>query len=80
MKRNKFLESTIILLIGGFITKVLGFVIRIVYTRMVGSDAISLYTIVTPTYSLLLTIATLALPIAISKLIAEEKLNNKKNY
>lgn len=78
MKRNKFLESTIILLIGGFITKVLGFIIRIVYTRMVGSDAISLYTIVTPTYSLLLTIATLALPIAISKLIAEEKLNNKK--
>jgi len=78
MKRNKFLESTIILLIGGFITKVLGFIIRIVYTRMVGSDAISLYTIVTPTYSLLLTIATLALPIAISKLIAEEKLNSKK--
>lgn len=78
MKRNVFLESTIILLIGGFITKCLGFIIRIIYTRMVGSEAISLYTIVTPTYSLLLTIATLSLPIAISKLIAENKGNNKK--
>ena len=78
MKKNKFLESTIILLIGGFVTKCLGFIIRIVYTRMVGSDAISLYTIVTPTYSLLLTIATLSLPIAISKLIAEEKVSSKK--
>lgn len=78
MKRNVFLESTIILLIGGFITKCLGFIIRIVYTRMVGNEAISLYTIVTPTYSLLLTIATLSLPIAISKLVAEEKINSKK--
>ncbi len=78
MKRNKFLESTIILIIGGFVTKCLGFIIRIVYTRMVGNVAISLYTIVTPTYSLLLTIATLSLPIAISKLIAEEKISSKK--
>lgn len=78
MKRNKFLRSTIILLIGGFVTKCLGFVIRIVYTRMVGNEAISLYTIVMPTYSLLLTIATLSLPIAISKLVAEEKLSSKK--
>jgi len=78
MKKNKFLESTLILLIGGFITKCLGFFIRIIYTRMVGSEAISLYTIVMPTYSLLLTIATLSLPIAISKLVAEEKISSKK--
>ena len=78
MKKNKFLESTIILLVGGLITKCLGFIIRIIYTRMVGEEAISLYTIVTPTYSLLLTLATLALPIAISKLVAEEKINAKK--
>lgn len=78
MKSNKFLQSTIILLIGGFVTKCLGFVIRIVYTRMVGSEAISLYTIVMPTYSLILTIATLSLPITISKLVAEAKISTKK--
>lgn len=73
MKKNKFLASTFILMIGGLITKVLGFIIRIIYTRMVGTEAISLYSLVTPTYSLLLTIATLSLPIVISKLISENK-------
>ena len=73
MNRNKFLTATFILMLGGLITKVLGFFIRIIYTRMVGTEAISLYALVTPTYSLLLTIATLSLPIVISKLISENK-------
>lgn len=78
MKQNKFLRATFILMIGGFITKILGFGIRIIYTRMVGSDAINLYSLVMPTYSLLLTIATLSLPIVISKLISEAKTKSIK--
>ncbi len=73
MKNNKFLSATFILLIGGFITKILGFLIRIIYTRMVGTSAINLYSLVMPTYSLMLTIATLSLPIVISKLVSEAK-------
>lgn len=73
MKKNKFLTATFTLMLGGLITKVLGFLIRIIYTRLVGTEAISLYALVTPTYSLLLTIATLALPIVISKLVSENK-------
>lgn len=76
--KNKFLTATFILMIGGLITKVLGFAIRIIYTRMVGSQAISLYSLVTPTYSLLLTIATLSLPIVISKMISEQKTRSIK--
>lgn len=71
--RNVFIESTFILIISGFLTKIIGFIIRIVYTRIIGQYGISLYTIATPTYSLLLTISTLAIPIAISKLVAEAK-------
>ena len=71
--QNKFLKATFILMIGGLITKLLGFAIRIIYTRMVGSDAINLYSLVMPTYSLLLTVATLSLPLVISKLISEQK-------
>ena len=78
MKNNKFLTATFILMLGGVITKALGFIIRIIYTRMVGSEAIGLYSIVTPTYSLMLTIATLSLPIIISKLISEGKHNSFK--
>ena len=69
--KNKFIKSTIILIIGGLITKLLGFVIKIVYTRMIGEDGISLFMLVTPAYSLFITIAQLGLPIAISKLVAE---------
>ena len=78
MKNNKFIKSTMILVIGGFITKLLGFIIRIIYTRIVGEEAISLYTIITPTYSLFVSIAAAFLPIAISKLVAENKKNSQK--
>lgn len=74
--KNIFLKSTLILIIGGVITKILGFIVRIIYTRIVGTEVIGLYSLVTPTYSLLITIATLSLPITISKLIAENKHNN----
>ncbi len=77
-KKNIFLKSTIILIIGGIITKILGFIIRIIYTRIVGAEVLGLYSLVTPTYSLLITIATMALPITISKLVAESKESNLK--
>ncbi len=74
--KNIFLKSTIILIIGGVITKILGFIIRLIYTRIVGAEVIGLYSLVMPTYSLLITIATLALPTTISKLVAEGKHRN----
>lgn len=76
--KNLFIKSTIILILGGIITKILGFIIRIIYTRIVGTEVIGLYSLVMPTYSLLITIATLALPTTISKLVAEDKHNNLK--
>lgn len=76
--KNKFLSSTLILILGGFITRFLGFIIKILYTRMILEQGVSLYSLVMPTYSLLITIATLALPLAISKLVAEEKVRSVK--
>lgn len=77
MKKEKFLISTIILIIGGALTKVLGMIIRIIMTRIVGDEGISLYMVVFPTFSLFMTLSQLGLPIAISKLVSEEKYNNK---
>lgn len=73
MKKNLFIESTLILICSGFLTKILGFIIKVIYTRIIGEYGISLYAIAAPTYSLLLTIATLAIPISISKLVSENK-------
>ena len=56
--KEKFIKSTIILIIGGLLTKVLGMLIRIVTTRVVGVTGIGLYMLVMPTYSLFITIAT----------------------
>ena len=76
--KNKFIKSTLILIIGALFTKILGFIIKIIFTRTVTTEAINLYSIILPTYSLLTTIAQLSFPLAISNLIAENKKNSKK--
>ena len=78
MRKNKFITSTLILMAGGAITRLLGFIIKIMYTRMIGEEGVSLYAIVMPTYSLLITLASLSLPIAISKMVAEQKYKSSK--
>lgn len=76
--KNNFFKSTLILMIGALFTKLLGFIIRIIFTRTVGIDAINLFSLIMPTYSLLITLASLGLPLAISNLIAENKARSKK--
>ena len=77
MKKSKFIQSTIILIIGGCITKILGMLIRIVMTRLIGTEGIGIYMLISPTFMLLIAIAQLGLPVAISKLVSEDKKNNK---
>ena len=77
MKKSKFVQSTIILIIGGFITKILGMVIRIVMSRLMGTEGIGVYMLLMPTFSLLIALAQLGFPVAISKLVAEDTKNNK---
>lgn len=78
MKKSSFIKSTIILIIGGFITKILGMIIKIATTRSIGTEGIGLYMMISPTFMLLVAIAQLGFPVAISKLVAEDKYNNKK--
>ncbi|MCT2343174.1 stage V sporulation protein B [Niallia taxi] len=68
---SKFLQGTIILLAAGLITRVLGFINRIVIARFIGEDGVGLYMMVYPTLILVVTITQLGLPVAISKNVAE---------
>ncbi len=77
MKKSKFVKATFILLIGGIVTKILGMIIRIVITRLLGTEGMGIYMLIMPTFTLLIGIAQLGLPVAISKLVAEDKSNNK---
>lgn len=76
--KNKFIKSTIILIIGSMLTKLLGFIIKIIFTRTVSVNEINLFSIIMPTYSLLITLASLGLPLAISNVIANNKTSSKK--
>ena len=77
--KNNFIKSTIILIIGGFLTKILGMFIKIVLTRTISTTGIGIYSLILPTFNLFITLCSLGLPVAISKLISEKrKVSNKQ--
>ena len=76
--KNKFIKTTLILIIGSLITKVLSMIIKIIITRSIPTETLGLYMMLTPTLLLVVNITNSGLPIAISKLIAEDTRNNKK--
>lgn len=77
IKNNIFLKSTLVLLIGGVIGKLVGFVLRIIVTRKLGAEGMGLYSLLAPTSSLLSVIATLSYPTALSKIISEKSSRTK---
>lgn len=76
--KNKFIQSTIILIIGGFISKILGMFIKIILTRTISTKGIGIYSLILPTFNLFITLCSLGLPVAISKLISEREKGHKK--
>lgn len=78
IKLSKFIKSTFILLIGGFITKIIGMFIRIIMSRKLGPEGMGIYSLMMPTFSLLISLSQFGFPISISKLISERKRNNLK--
>ena len=76
--KEKFIKSSIILIIGGALTKILGIVIRMVMSRVASIEAIGLYMMVLPTFSLMMAISQLGFSKGISKLVSENKYKSKK--
>ena len=71
-KQNGFLKGVLVLSVGGIVAKVLGAIYRIPLTNIIGSYGMGLYQLVFPLFSLLLTISTAGIPVAVSKLVAEK--------
>lgn len=76
--KEKFIKSSIILIIGGALTKLLGIVIRMVTSRVTDITSISLYMLVLPTFSLMMAISQLGFSKGISKLVSLRKYQSKK--
>lgn len=78
--KEKFFKSVTILLVGGLLTKVLGMLIKIIMSRLIGTEGLGLYMMVLPTFSLFIGIGQFGLPTALSKLVAEKRKNNVKLF
>ena len=78
MKNNSFLKGAAVLIIFNLIGKVLGAVYRIPLAKTLGPVGMGMYQLVFPLYCLILTISTSGMPVAISKLVAEN--NSRGNF
>src|SRR5690625_3063345 len=64
------------LITAGMITRLLGFVNRIVVARLMGEEGVGLYMMAMPSLFLIITLTQIGLPIAISKRVAEANATN----
>lgn len=77
MKKSIFFKNTMIILITSLIIKALGLLNKIIITRLLGPDGMSIYILTFPTVMLLISISGLSLNISTSKLIAESIKHHK---
>ena len=75
-KNNILFKNILILLISGAISKFIGMIGKITYTRIAGVNIVALYALITPTLMLIITVVQFSFPISISKLSAEGKYKN----
>ncbi|MFZ5989684.1 MAG: stage V sporulation protein B [Bacillota bacterium] len=76
MAKKSFVGSAIILMIAGFVVKILGFVYRIYLSNLIGAEGMGLFQLIAPVYSLVILTLTSGISIAVSKLVAEEMAKN----
>jgi len=80
LKKSSFIYGTILLVIVNFLVRSLGFVYKIILSRLIGPEAIGLYQMVFPFLMLLITATSAGIPSAVSKLVAtENSLNNRES-
>lgn len=76
--KEKFIKSTIVLIIGGIITKILGMLNKVIMARYLGTEGLGIYMMILPSFILFLNISSFGFPVAVSKLVSEDDRNNKK--
>lgn len=76
--RQTFLQGTLILLVAGVVSRLLGFVPRIVLPRWIGAEGIGLYQMGYPAMLVLMTLLSGGLPLAVAKMTAEAQAGEDK--
>ena len=71
MKKNSFLEGTIIATLALVFTKILGMLYVIPFYAIIGSQGSSLYSYAYNIYLIFLSISSAGIPVAMSKIVSE---------
>lgn len=72
MRRRPLLQGALMLMAAGAATRAIGTLYRIVIVRWAGPEALGLYQMVMPVYRMASAMATLRLPVALTRVTAEE--------
>ncbi len=70
MKKYSLILGACILFLCNFVSRALGFVYKILLVRILGSEGIGLTEMVTPVYSFALVLASLGIPLAMTRLMS----------
>ncbi len=79
MKEKTFLKGAFILSCGGFISKAIGAVYRVLLLGLIGATGMGRYQMIYPLYALLLTLSSAGIPSALSGWIAERGTTGEGN-
>ena len=77
MKKNSIFGGVLILSIGSVLAKLFSAIYRIALTRILGGEGVGVYQLIFPFYSLCVTLASAGIPMAVSKVVAKQKGNEK---
>lgn len=77
MRKQTFIQGTLILLFAGIINRMLGFIPRIALPRIIGAEGVGLYQLGYPFFIVLVTVITGGIPLAIAKMVAEAEGENR---
>jgi stage V sporulation protein B len=70
-KGKNFIKGAVILSAAGLLAKIMGFVYRIILTRIIGAQGIAIYQLAYPIYTTLLVVSRSGIPISLAKLISD---------
>lgn len=74
--RKSFISSAIILIVAGFIARIIGFAYRIYLSNLIGAEGMGLFQLVVPVYTAIVLTITAGISIAVSKMVAEQQAGN----
>lgn len=76
MAKKSFISGAIILMLAGFIVRILGFVYRIYLSNLIGAEGMGLFSLIFPVYSLIVLTLSAGVTTAVSKMVAAELAQN----